>query len=338
MKRKLKAVFYGITHEHSAGKLRTVEAMSDTFEIAAIVDDRPRGFVDFQADPVDVSKYAFVTEEEALKIPDVDVAFVEPHNLDLMRVASLFIDRGIPIHCDKPCGTAMEPYRSLVAKCRAKNLPFQIGYMFRGNPALKFARAAVQGGWLGEVAFVEADMNHNYGNARYCEFIRQFEGGIFFNLGCHLIDLVLPLVKGEATDLVSRIGDAPEDPAGSKTSAEVLMRFGGTEVLLRTCSNMRGGDRRLRIDGTNGTLEICPIERFDGQPLKLMLDLKNPAGGYAAGRHMLDFGILCDRYRDQLEDLAAIVRGDKPNDQDYDHDLKVHELTLKACGLQQANF
>ena len=48
----------------------------------------------------------------------------------------------------------------------------------------------------------------------------------------------------------------------------------------------------------------------------------------------LDFGILCDRYRDQLEDLAAIVRGDKPNDQDYDHDLKVHELTLKACGVK----
>ena len=334
MKRKLKAVFYGITHEHSDGKLRSLEQMTDDYEIAAIVDDRPRGFLDFQVDSVDVAAHTFVTEEEALKIPDIDVAFVEPHNLDLMRVASLFIDRGVPIHCDKPCGTAMEPYRTLVAKCRERNLPFQIGYMFRGNPALKFVRMAVRGGWLGEIGFIEADMNHNYGTARYCEFLRQFPGGIFFNLGCHLIDLVLPFVRGEAEDLVSRIGDAPEDPVGSKTSAEVLMRFGRTEVMMRTCSNMRGGDRRLRIDGTNGTIEVCPIERFDGQPLRLTLDLKKPAGGYAAGRHTLDFGVLCDRYRAQLEDLAAIVRGDKPNDQDYDHDLKVHELTLRACGVE----
>ena len=35
----------------------------------------------------------------------------------------------------------------------------------------------------------------------------------------------------------------------------------------------------------------------------------------------------------QLADLAAIVRGEKPNDQDYDQDLRVHELTLRACGL-----
>jgi hypothetical protein len=87
------------------------------------------------------------------------------------------------------------------------------------------------------------------------------------------------------------------------------------------------------VDGTNGTLELCPIERFDGQNLKLEMVLKKPAGGYGAGRDIIDFGVICDRYRDQLEDLALIVRGEKPNDQDYDHDLLVHRITLKACGV-----
>ena len=32
-------------------------------------------------------------------------------------------------------------------------------------------------------------------------------------------------------------------------------------------------------------------------------------------------------------DVTAIVRGEKPNDQDYERDLKTHEITLKACGL-----
>ena len=47
----------------------------------------------------------------------------------------------------------------------------------------------------------------------------------------------------------------------------------------------------------------------------------------------MDFGVQTDRYADQLLDLAAIIRGEKPNDQDYDRDLKTHEITLKACGL-----
>jgi hypothetical protein len=91
--------------------------------------------------------------------------------------------------------------------------------------------------------------------------------------------------------------------------------------------------RRLRVDGTNGTIELRPIERFDGQSLKLEMVLKNPAGGYGAGCNVMDFGVLVDRYRDQLEDLARIVRGEKENDQDYGYDLLVHETTLKACGI-----
>ena len=66
------------------------------------------------------------------------------------------------MHCDKPCGEEMEPYRSVVEMCRAKNVPFQIGYMYRGNPEVKFIWDFVAKGGLGEVAFVEADMNHDY--------------------------------------------------------------------------------------------------------------------------------------------------------------------------------
>lgn len=110
--------------------------------------------------------------------------------------------------------------------------------------------------------------------------------------------------------------------------------FGKLETLIRTSSHMPGGidGRRLRVDGTNGTLELCPIERFDGKNLRLEMTLKNPAGGYGAGRNVIDFGIIMDHYRDQLEDLARIVRGEKENDQDYDWDLKVHEVSLRACG------
>jgi len=336
VKRPLRTLFYGRTHEHAAGKLNTLRNLKDDFEVLAIVDDRPRGttrFIDPQC-PFDDAGYPVISETEADRIENVEVAFIETTNHDLMADAARFVDRGIAMHCDKPCGEAMEPYRTLVAACRAKNIPFQIGYMYRGNPALRWIFEQVPAGLLGEVTFIEADMNHDYGVAGYAEYISTFQGGIFYNLACHLIDMVVPLVRGELKSVVPMIGDAPGYPVGSKTSGAALLRFAGTDVLLRTAAHMPGGIlcRRLRIDGSNGTLDLCPIERFDGGELKLTLSLKEGRCGCPAGRSERAFGVQTDRYAAQLLDLAAIVRGEKPNDQDYDRDLKVHEILLKVCG------
>ena len=98
--------------------------------------------------------------------------------------------------------------------------------------------------------------------------------------------------------------------------------------MIRASAYRPGGilSRRLRIDGTKCTVDLCPIERFDGGSLKVNV---------VAGRdeRTIDFGVQTDRYATQLLDLAAIVRGDKPNDQDYGRDLLVHEMTLRACGV-----
>ena len=335
MKRKLNVLFYGLSHEHAAGKLRSIAKMTDDFNLVAVVDDRESAkpyFVDEQAE---VSGVPLVPEAAAFDTKGVDLVFVETTNRNLMKIAAECVARNLPMHCDKPCGETMEPYRSLVETCRAKNIPFQIGYMYRGNPALRFAWKAVREGWLGDVAFVEADMNHDYGTAGYESYIGSFKGGILYNLGCHLVDMVVPFARGKFVSAIPLIGDAPGDPKGSRTNGASLIRFEGTNVLIRTCSHMPGGIlcRRLRVDGSNGTLEIRPIERFDGRNLTLELSVKNPVGGYATGTHVIDFGVQDDRYAPQLADLAAIVRGDKPNDQDYARDLLVHDLTLKACGI-----
>ena len=336
MKRSLRTLFYGVTHEHAPGKLETLKRLRETYEIVAIADDRPATPCFFQTDPpVFPEGVPVVGEDEAMALADIDVVFIETVNGRLMEIAGQFAARGVPMHCDKPCGESMEPYRSIVETCRGKNLPFQIGYMYRGNPALKFAWNAARSGWLGEISFIEADMNHDYGFSGYAEFISGFRGGILYNLGCHLVDMALPMARGGFLSAVQFVGDAPGDPVGSRTAGAAYLRFEGTDVLIRTSSNMPGSllCRRLRVDGTNGTLEIRPIERFDGERLTLEMTLKNPAGGYGAGRNELDFGVQTDRYADQLLDLAAVVRGEKPNDQDYDRDLRVHEITLRACGI-----
>lgn len=334
MKRPLRTLFYGLTHEHAEGKFASLRRMPDEFEIVGVVDDRPRVskyYVDTQLEPRDCP---VASEEEAFAIPGIEAVFVETTNSDLMRVASECAERGIPMHCDKPCGEAMEPYRSIVETCRRRNIPMQIGYMYRANPAVRFAWRAVQEGWLGDIVFVEADMNHDYGKAGYADYISSFTGGILYNLGCHLVDLVAPLLDGLPVSVATDIGDAPGDSAGSHTRGTALLQWPTADVLIRTSSHTPGGlpCRRLRIDGTNGTIDLCPIERFDGQSLKLQMTLARSAGGYSAGFHEIDFGVQSDRYACQLREFAQIIRGEIPNDPAaYERDLRVHQIHLMMC-------
>ena len=116
-KRPLRTLFYGLKHEHSAGKLLTLSNMKDDFEIVAVADDRARATPSYRADPLPLDGLKIVNEAEALAMRDVDVVFVEVANNDLMEIARIYAERGVPMHCDKPCGEAMEPYRDVVEIC-----------------------------------------------------------------------------------------------------------------------------------------------------------------------------------------------------------------------------
>ena len=328
MKKPLRTLFYGVTHEHAPGKLETLKKMRDDYEIVAVVDDRPRKSPMFCDREWSLEGLPVIPESEAWKISDIDVGFAEVTNCDLMEIAAKFAERGIPMHCDKPCGEDMAEYRRVVEMCRAKNNPMQIGYMYRTNPALRWIWDFVRSGKLGKIGFIEADMNHAYNHDNYAEYMQSFQGGILYSLGCHLVDMIEPLVKGEpvkiSRSLKSAFGYAP----GGRTDGTAFIEFPETNVLLRTACEMPGGilSRRLRVDGTLGTIDLCPIERFDGKELTLKLVDAN-------GVKEINFGVQTDRYEGQLRELAAVVRGEQPNEQDYDRDLRVHELTLKLSGL-----
>ena len=331
MKKRLRTLFYGMTHEHAPGKIKTLRKLTDDFEVVAIADDRVRKSPTYHTDPFDATGFCVVSEAEALAMSDIDVVFVETANRDLMEIARIYAARGVAMHCDKPCGEEMGPYREVVDLCRTKNVPLQIGYMYRANPAVRFMREAVEAGWIGDVVFAEADMNHSYGDDSYQLYTGTMKGGILYNLGCHLIDTLALFVKGDPVRVTTVCGRAPHDPAAAKNRMSAFYEFPGAEMLIRSCSRASGGVlcRRIRVDGTKGTLDLCPIERFDGGELALVMTLAEPVDGYTEGRHEISFGVQTDRYAGQLRELAAIVRGEIADTADYDHDLRVHALTLE---------
>ncbi|MFA5204688.1 MAG: Gfo/Idh/MocA family oxidoreductase [Lentisphaeria bacterium] len=331
---KIKVGQIGICHEHAAGKMRTLRLLPDVFEIVGVVDERPTTAARFAGD--DLTPYnglKFVTEEELFNTPGLQAVTVETPNADLVPTALRVMEHKLAMHLDKPGGEELEPFGHLLRGCQERHLPFQMGYMFRNNPAMQWCLNAVRQGWLGEIFEVQAGMSHNYGGDAYQPYLGHFRGGIMFNLGCHLVDWVVAML-GRPENITPFLKTTPGLPGTIKNNGLAILDYPHATVTLRACSCEVDGlnRRRLKLCGTNGSVELCPLERFDGQPLQMNLVLKDAIPGHAAGAHTVEFGIVRDRYEDQLLEWAKIINGEMANPYTYEHDYRVQEVVLAAAG------
>lgn len=325
----------GITHEHANGKMYSLRKLPEVFDIVGYVDDRefsksPRFGNDFVKPYEELRK---LTLDEAFNTPGLQAVTVEVPNNDLVPVALRCMERNLAMHMDKPGGEDLALYKTLLDGCKERNLPFQMGFMFRGNPAFQFCIAAIRNKLIGEVFELEADMNHCYGGEPYQEYIGKFAGGIMYNLGCHLIDFVVAAL-GRPEKVTPFLKSAPGYPAAIRNNCMAVLEYPHATVTLRSCSkDIADTDgRRMKIVGTNGSIAFNPLERFDGKPVELSLNLAAAAGEFPAGKHTLRFPPQADRYEAQLLELARIIRGEIQNPYSYEHDCLVHEVTLAAAG------
>jgi predicted dehydrogenase len=243
------------------------------------------------------------------------------------------MEHNLAIHMDKPGGEDLELFGKLLNGCKERGLPFQMGYMFRNNPAIQFCQKAVRKGWLGEIVEVHADMSHNYGGKAYQQYLSNFKGGIMFNLGCHHIDWIISMLgrpENISPFLKSTLGSAN----GAKNNCLAVLEYPHTLISLSACDLNAGGGsgRRVKIFGSKGIIDLSPLERFDGKPLQMQLTLLEGNEEYSAGSHIVDFGIKLDRYEDQLLEFAEIIRGEMKNPYTYGHDYLTQEVVLAGGG------
>jgi len=332
--KRIKIGQVGVCHEHARGKISSLRGMPDVFDIVGVVDDRASTAAKFSENNMEPYEgLRFLNEEELFAAPGLQAVTVETANADLVPTAIRCMERNLAIHMDKPGGESLEPFARLRKTCEERNLPFQMGYMFRANPALQWCVKAVRRGWLGEILEVQGSMSHNYGGDAYQDYLGRFAGGIMYNLGCHLIDLAVTML-GEPEQVVPFLKSAPGWPETVKNNCLAILEYPRATVTLRVCSLDPDGlvRRRFRVAGTKGAAELCPLERFDGQPLRMRLTLLEGNEDYPAGTHTVDFGVIRDRYAAHLLELARMINGETANPYGCEHDILVQKVLLAAAG------
>ena len=270
----------------------------------------------------------WMSRDELLALDGLDAVLVETKPDASLKHAAAAIAAGRHVHLDKPAGTSLPAYRKLLEDANAKGLVVQMGYMFRFNPAVMLLREFLEQGWLGDVFEVSAVMSKVVEPAARKEFAR-FPGGMMFELGCHVIDLVVAVLgKPDRVESVLRHSlENADDTLADNTLA--ILHYPRTIATVRASAlEVEGFSRRhLTVCGTEGTFHIQPL---DDPSVRITLD--RPRGMFPKGITEVPFPGFT-RYIADAAEMAAMIRGEKASPFTPDHDLAVQETVLLAGGM-----
>jgi predicted dehydrogenase len=251
---------------------------------------------------------------------------VETRVEDLLDTAEACVAAGKHVHIDKPAGTSLPQFKRILASAEKQKLLVQMGYMYRYNPAVVLLREFLKNGWLGEVFEVHTVMSKVVAPDERKRLAR-FRGGMMFELGCHVLDLVIGIL-GKPTETASfhkhtsRLDDTLLD-----NTLAVLTYPRATATVKSTALEVEGGSRRhLVVCGSEGTFHIQPLDKPSAR-----VSLAKARDKYKKGTQDITFPKYT-RYVDDAKDMARILRGEKASDFSYQHDLDVQETLLKVSG------
>ncbi len=268
-----------------------------------------------------------MTREQLFNVPGLQAVLVETEVRDLLDTAEACIAAGKHVHLDKPAGQSLPQYRRILDAAARQKLLVQMGYMYRYNPAVVLLRDFLKQGWLGEPFEVHTVMSKVIApDSR--RRLAEYPGGLMFELGCHITDLVIGVLGAPASVTPFKQHAASIDDGLADNMLAVYEYPRAIASVKSSALEVEGFARRhLVVCGTEGTFHIQPLDNPSAR-----VALSQPRGEYTRGYQDIEFPKFT-RYVADAADMAAIIRGQKASDFPYEHDLNVQTSLLKACGL-----
>lgn len=322
--KRIKVGQIGVGHGH-ASKLAVYRASPD-YEVVGVAEPDAALRKRAESEPA-YRDLKWLTREQLLATPGLQAVLVETHVRDLLDNAEACVGAGMHVHIDKPAGESLPQLKRILSAATQKKVMVQMGYMYRYNPAVVLLREFLKKGWLGEVFEVHAVMSKVVPAADR-KGLAEYRGGIMFELGCHVLDLVVGLL-GRPKEVSGVSGHvSPLDDGLLDNMLAVLTYPRAIASVKSSAQEVEGGDRRhLVVCGTEGTFHIQPLDNPAAR-----VSLSRARGEYRKGTQDVTFPKYT-RYVGDAADMARVIRGEKPSDFPPAHDLAVQETLLRACAL-----
>ena len=323
----------GIGHNHGSGKMKAARKFPELFEIVGYAEENER-WIEKRGDSDCYRDLPRLSVEEVIE--KSDAILVESDVWDLTKYAKMCIDAGKHIHMDKPASGTLEEYKALLDTAEAKNRVVQLGYMYRYNPAVQDCLARIERGELGEIFSVNAEMS-TFHSPEYKRWLTNFQGGIMYILGSHLVDLIVYILgkPQKVHSFLKHTGldgiDLPDNNLAVLEYEKALAR-----VFVSSVEVNGFGRRQLMVSGSKGTVNICPLER----PITMTWsDTAIADATYEDRKILIPFEdhTAGGRYDEMMQDFYAYIVGEKQNPFTYAHDYAVQEVLDEIVGGVKMN-
>ena len=320
---------YGTKHAHASGKLR---AFLDNphVELAGVLEpDEERRRTMAAADGPYQDVNWFGSESEMLD--DASIALIASegptyHSLDQTERC---VHAGKHVWYDKPAGDNWPQWQRTIASAGEQGLTVQMGYMFRYHPGFQQIDEWVKSGFLGDIFALRTRIGTVMDEAARRE-VSCHRGGVFFELGCHMLDQVVWLL-GRPQKVTAFLRNETGEVAGFPDNTLGVFEFERAMALVDTSAmETRPAARRFEVYGSRGSAIMEPLE----PATQIRLCLTEAQGGYDAGDTMVP---IQTQTRQQLYDLELIdllktIQGKQPPARPLAHELLVQETLLRATG------
>ncbi|MDB5387871.1 MAG: putative dehydrogenase [Planctomycetaceae bacterium] len=321
---KIKIGQIGVGHAH-ASKL-AIYRQSEDYEVVGVVESDPE--LRQKATTQELYRgLTWMTPDQLLNVSGLQAVLVETQVRDLLNTAEKCVAAGKHVHIDKPAGESLSQFRRILDTAGQQRLLVQMGYMFRYNPAVVLLREFLKQGWLGDIFEIHTVMSKVVDPASRRR-LAEYRGGIMFELGCHVIDLVIGIL-GKPTAVTPYFQHAASNEDTLSDNMLAVLTYARAIASVKSSAlEFDGGNRRhLVVCGSEGTFHIQPLDNPSAT-----VTLSKRRGDYQQGPQTVSFPKY-ERYVADAADMAQIIRGEKSSDFPYAHDLTVQTTLLQACGF-----
>jgi len=285
-----------------------------------------------------------MAEEESKRKDRIDFAVIVTPNYAHAKAAKAFLDRGIPVVCDKPLCTDVSDARELAETAKKKNLLFMVTYTYAGNPAVKHAREFIRRGEIGRIHFINgeypqewllADAENNGVRQAQWRTNPDFAGksNSVGDLGTHIEHTVSYLTGLKIKSVCAKLIKTMPGRVLDDNAAILLEYEGGASGMYWSSQVASGYDNalRVRIFGTKGAVEFreeeCNYVKVSlfGKPTTVLSRGRDPFYPHAQGFSRIPSGhpegyfeSMANLYKTYINALVKQKEGKPLTEEDLD--------------------
>jgi myo-inositol 2-dehydrogenase/D-chiro-inositol 1-dehydrogenase len=288
----------GAFHAGTLSTLPAVDSLVVTDAVAAVTQDVATRF---GAEAVDSPEALLAAGVDAVVI----AAATDAHPALLLAA----VEAGLPVFCEKPVARSAADAVEVLKQIGDSDVPVQIGYPRRFDPAFAAARAAVAGGELGWLHTVRSTtLDPAPPPAAYIAG----SGGIFRDCSVHDFDAIRWVTGREVVEVYAtgsnRGADFFAEVGDVDSAAAILTLDDGTMALVSNSRyNPRGHDVRLELHGSADSIAVGLEDRL---PLRSV----EPGATFPAGTpHVFFMDRFAEAFRNELTAFTEVVAGSRPS-------------------------